>query len=403
VTVTSRPAAVGASPTPAPPSGAGYAERDWIPLSAPDVGDAERQALLRAFDSGWVAPLGPEVDLFEAELAAACGRSYAVALASGTAALHLALLTAGVRRGDRVLCSTLTFVASANAISYCGAIPVFVDSSPDSWTIDPDLVAAELARAARTGELPAAVVAVDLFGQCADYPALLEVCGAYGVPVLSDAAESLGASYCGRPSGSFGDCAIVSFNGNKILTTSGGGALLTDDAEQAVRVRSLATQARLPVPHYQHEEVGFNYRLSNLLAAVGRAQLAGLAGKVGRRRDIRREYEAGLGDLAGVGFMPVPADSAPNHWLTVLTVDAARSGFSPDSLRLALAVERIEARPVWKPMHLQPVYADAPTIGGSVAEHAFANGLCLPSSSTLDEDQQGRVIQVIREHAEGKR
>jgi dTDP-4-amino-4,6-dideoxygalactose transaminase len=353
-----------------------------IYLSPPDVGPDERAMLLDAFDSNWIAPLGPHVDAFEREVADKVGAGHAVALSSGTAALHLALLLAGVGPGDRVLCSTLTFVASANPIVYLGAEPVFVDADPDTWNLDVDLVEEELAAAARRGERYAALVAVDLYGRCCDYDRLVPLCEQYGVPLIEDAAEAMGATYRGRAAGTFGLAGVYSFNGNKIMTTSGGGMLVTDDAELARRARHLASQAREPAPHYEHVEVGYNYRLSNLLAAVGRAQLAHLDEKVARRREIRAQYREALGDLPGVAFHGVDDDGS-NAWLTVLTIDPEEAGVDRESVRLRLRAEGIEARPVGKPMHLQPVFQDARALGGSTSAVVFERGLCVPSGSGM--------------------
>lgn len=369
-----------------------------ILLSPPDVGPRERDRLLAAFDSGWIAPVGPDLDAFEVELAAATGRGHAVALSSGTAALHLALHVLGVGPGDDVLVPTLTFAATANAVTYVGARPVFLDVEVDDWTLDAELVADHLAARARDGErLPAAIIPVDLYGHCADYRRLAEVAGRYDVPVVSDAAEALGAARSGRPAGSFGVMAACSFNGNKTITTSGGGALVTDDGDLAARVRKLATQAREPVLHYEHREIGFNYRLSNLLAALGRGQLEGLDAKVARRRELNAAYRAALADLPGVTFPTAAPDSDPSWWLTCLTVDPEVAGADRDELIAVLDAADIEARPVWKPMHLQPVFAGLPTVGGEVAAAAFAHGVCLPSGSALTAAEQDRVITCLRD------
>lgn len=365
-------------------------------LSPPHVGTRERELLLDAFDSNWIAPLGPHVDAFEADLAARVGVAHAAALSSGTAGLHLALRLLGVGAGDEVWCSTLTFAATANAIVYVGASPVFVDADPATWQLDPGLLAEALADRRRTGSLPAAVVVVDLYGQCADYDAILPICAEHGIPVVEDAAEALGATYRGRQAGSFGQMAVLSFNGNKILTTSGGGALLSDGGDLIERARFLATQARDPAPHYEHSEVGFNYRLSNLLAAVGRGQLAGLDDKVAARRRVNARYREGLGDLAGIAFMPEAGYGTPNWWLTCLTVDADAFGASVTDIRLALDAADIEARPLWKPMHLQPVFRECAALGGGVADQLFAHGLCLPSGSNLAPADQDRVIRIVR-------
>jgi dTDP-4-amino-4,6-dideoxygalactose transaminase len=367
-----------------------------IHLSPPDVGSLERELLLAAFDSNWIAPLGPHLDAFEAELANVAGVGHAAALSSGTAALHLGLRILGVGEGDEVLTATLTFAATANAIAYVGARPVFVDADPATWQLDPGLLAETLSDRARAGRLPAAVIAVDLYGQCADYDRILAVCAEYGVPVIEDAAEALGATYRGRPAGSFGAMAAFSFNGNKIITTSGGGSLVSDDEAVVVAARHLATQARDPAPHYEHSTVGFNYRMSNLLAALGRAQLAGLADKVTARRATNAAYREALADLDGIAFMPDADYGEPTSWLTCITIDPARFGATTGDVREHLAALDIEARPVWKPMHLQPVFADAEVVGGAVAADLFATGLCLPSGSSLTVAQRDRVIAAVR-------
>ncbi len=364
-------------------------------LSPPDVGDAERALLLDAFDSNWIAPLGPHVDAFEREFADYVGTGHAVALSSGTAALHLALLLAGVGPGDRVLCSTMTFVASANAIRYLGAEPVFVDAEPSTWNLDPELVADELAAAARRGETYAALVAVDLYGRCCDYDALLPVVADHDLALIEDAAEALGATYGDRSAGTFGQAGVFSFNGNKIITTSGGGMLVTDDAGEAQRARFLATQARDPAPHYEHSTVGFNYRLSNLLAALGRAQLGGLEARIARRHQIQDRYRARLADLPGVAFAPEPDRGRSNAWLTCLTIDPEVARADREAVRRHLRRLGIEARPLWKPMHLQPVYADARVLGGPVSEQLFAHGLCLPTGSSLTDEELDEICVAV--------
>ena len=368
-----------------------------ILLSPPDVGAVERRLLLDAFDSNWIAPVGPHLDAFEREFAERIGVSEAVALSSGTAALHLGLLAAGVGRGDRVITSTLTFAATANAIVYVGAEPVFVDVSPDTWTLDPDLVGEELERSARLGQRVGAIIPVDLYGQCADYSRILAVAAQYGVPVVADAAEALGASYGGEPAGSFGLCAAFSFNGNKIITTSGGGMLVSRDPAVIARARHLSAQAREPVPHYEHVEIGYNYRMSNLLAALGRGQLQGLPSKLAKRREINERYRAALAPLPGLSFMPEASYGRSNCWLTCVRIDASRFGFGPEHIRLHLDTCGIEARPVWKPMHLQPAFRDCAARGGDVAALLFEQGLCLPSGSTLSETDQRRVISALEE------
>ena len=364
-------------------------------LSPPDVGPAEKQALMDAFDSGWIAPLGPDVNAFEAELADRCGVSSCAALSSGTASIQLALELVGVQSGDVVIAPTLTFVATVNPITYVGAEPVLVDCELQTWGIDPDLVAEELTHQGRLGRRVGAVIAVDLLGQCADYDALVEVCERFGVPLIEDAAEALGAHWRGKPAGSFGQAAILSFNGNKIITTSGGGALLSNDDDLIQRARFLATQARDPAPHYEHSVRGYNFRLSNLLAALGRGQLADLDRKVRTRRDHFDAYLAALGGLAGISFMPEDPRGSSNRWLTCMLVDPERAGADREALRLALAAQNIESRPLWKPMHLQPLFRDARIVGGGVSERLFAQGLCLPSGSGMSPADRRRVIEIL--------
>lgn len=364
-------------------------------LSAPEASDSERELLLDAFDSNWIAPLGPHVDAFEAEIAERAGVRHAAALSSGTAAVDLALRLVGVRARDRVLVPSMTFMGSVGPIVHMGAEPVFVDSEPATWNVDPDLVAEELARAADTGRLPAAVISVDLYGQCADYTRLEPVCREYAVPLIEDAAEALGARWGDRPAGSFGACGVFSFNGNKIITTSGGGMLVSDDAAMIERTRYLATQARSPAPHYEHEEVGFNYRMSNVCAALGRGQLRGLDRKVARRRAIFDRYHEALEQLPGITFMPEADTGLATRWLTVMQVDSSVAGVDRDAVRKHLATLDIEARPAWKPMHTQPVFASAEILGGSVSERIFRDGLCLPSGSGLTDDQIDRVIDEV--------
>ena len=336
------------------------------------------------------------MDGFETELAEQCGVAAAAALSSGTAAIHLALLLAGVGPGDEVICPTLTFVASANPIRYVGAAPVFVDSDPLTWDLDPDLLEGELESRASVGRLPKAVIVVDLYGQCADYGRIEAICQRYDVLLIEDAAEALGSTAFGRPAGSFGSFGILSFNGNKIMTTSGGGALLSNDSGAITRARFLASQARDPAPHYEHSEVGYNYRLSNVLAAIGRGQLGTLDEKVKARRRNFDQYVAGLGDLPGIEFMPEAPYGISNRWLTTLTIDPDLFGATREEVRLELEFHDIESRPLWKPMHLQPLYESYPMIGGSVSERLFENGLCLPSGSGLTEAQQDRIVEIVR-------
>lgn len=367
-------------------------------LSPPEVGELERAYLLEAFDSGWVGPVGPDLAAFERETAAEVGVAHAVALSSGTAALHLSLRLAGVGPGDTVLVPSFTFVATAAAVTYLGAEPVFVDSSPDTWTVDPDLVADALAPP-RGGRRPSAVLAVDVYGQCADYDRLERTCAEAGVPLVEDAAESLGSRHRDRGAGSFGTAAVVSFNGNKIITTGGGGMLLTADERLAARARHLATQARDPAPHYEHTEVGYNYRLSNLLAALGRAQLRSLAERVERRRATYRRYAEAFADVPGVTMMPLATDGRSNCWLSCALLDPAEFGASAEEVCTALQEAGVEARRTWKPMHLQPAFTGRRALGGSVCEDLFARGIALPSGSAMTADDVARVVTAVRSTA----
>ena len=368
-------------------------------LSPPHPSGRELELVEDAIGSNWLAPLGPHVDAFEREVAAVADVPHALALSSGTAALHLALVVLGIGVGDEVVCSSLTFAASANAIRYTGATPVFVDCDAATWTIDPSLLDEALTDRRRQGARVRAVLAVDLYGQCCDYDALQAVCDRHEVPLLQDAAESLGATYRGAPSGGQGLLAAFSFNGNKIITTSGGGILISADPDLIAHARKLSTQAREIAPHYEHTEVGFNYRLSNVLAALGRAQLAVLPDRVAARRHVNARYRELLVDTPGITFMPESEYGTSNQWLTCILVDPAAFGAERESIRLALEELDIESRPVWKPMHLQPVFADDPAYGGEVSARLFEIGLCLPSGSALSEDDQGRVVAGLRSAA----
>jgi dTDP-4-amino-4,6-dideoxygalactose transaminase len=356
----------------------------------------EFQLLRDAFESNWIAPLGPHVDAFEKEFSEVVEVPHAAALSSGTGGLHLALLLLGVGEGDEVLCSDLTFAATAFAITYVGAKPVFIDCDRTTWNMDPTLLEEALDCGARKGKLPKAVIVVDLYGQSADWDPILAACERYDVPVIEDAAEALGATYKGRPVGGFGRFGVFSFNGNKIITTSGGGMLVSDDSGSIERARFLATQARDPAPHYQHSTIGFNYRMSNLLAAVGRGQLRVLDGRVDARRRVFDRYVEGIGDLPGVEFMPEAMFGRSNRWLTCLTIDPQASGVTREDVRLALEQQDIESRPVWKPMHLQPVFEGFQLVGGSESGMLFDHGLCLPSGSSLKRDDQDRVVEIMR-------
>ncbi|GAB3354074.1 aminotransferase class I/II-fold pyridoxal phosphate-dependent enzyme [Micromonospora halotolerans] len=373
-----------------------------IYLSPPDVGPLEESYVLQALRSGWVAPLGPEVEAFEREIAERVGTGQALAVNSGTSALHLALLSLGAGPGTVVVAPTMTFVATANAAVYTGAEPVFVDCDQANGNMDVAALEEMLQRLSRAGETVAAVLVADMFGSCAEYDDLLPVCAAAGVPVVEDAAQALGATYHGRPAASFGRLGALSFNGNKIITTSGGGMLVSDDAALLARCRHLATQAREPVPHYEHADVGYNYRLSNLLAALGRAQLHRLDGMMRRRRLVRERYAKLFSTVPGVRLL-ADGDEGSNCWLTSIVVDPERSGWRAAELGTHLGAQDIETRPVWKPMHLQPVFAGCRAVITGAAENLFAQGLTLPSGSVLDDRRMARVVGAIEEFLDRRR
>ena len=366
-------------------------------MSSPHMGDLEQQYVADAFASNWIAPLGPHVDAFEKEFAEAVGAPAALACSSGTAALHLALILCGVGPGDEVLVSSLTFSASVNPIRYQGGDPVFIDSDRQSWNLDPSLIEDALRDGARRNRLPKAIIPVHLYGQSADMQPIMDMCERHGVTVIEDAAEALGATYKGKTPGTFGRAGIFSFNGNKIITTSGGGMLVSADQALLDHARKLSTQARDQAPHYQHSEIGYNYRLSNLLAAVGRGQLKVLEDRVLARRRNFAYYEQHLGQLPGVQLMPEAPWGRHTRWLSTLTIDASAFGADREQIRAALEAQNIEARPVWKPMHLQPVFSDCRAYGGAVSADLFENGLCLPSGSNLRDEDLERVVQVVRD------
>ena len=368
-----------------------------IYISPPHLTGEEAGMVQEAIASNWIAPgVGPHLEAFEREFCAVIGAAHAVALSSGTAALHLALQLLGTGPGDEVLCPTLTFAASAFPVNYLGARPVFIDSDRVSWNMDPGLLAEALKKKAEINKLPKAVIVVHLYGQCADLDPILETCRNYEVPIIEDAAEALGATYKGKPAGTIAGMGIYSFNGNKIITTSGGGMLVTKDAGRAEMVRRLADQARDPAAHYQHSSIGYNYRLSNILAALGLGQLRVLKERVAARRANFDFYDGALKDLPGVTFMPEAPFGSATRWLTCLTIDAEQAGVSTGQIRLALEDRNIESRPVWKPMHLQPVFKDCEVFGGAVSEDLFLRGLCLPSGSALSEGELAEVAEAVR-------
>ena len=374
-----------------------------ILLSPPHLDGAESDLVADAIRSNWIAPLGPHVVAFEQEFAARHGRSEAAALSSGTAAIHLALLLAGVRPGDEVLCSSFTFVASANPIRYVGATPVFIDSEAASWNMNPALLEEELDRAKAEGRRIGAVVVVHLFGQSANLDPIVAACARHEVPLIEDAAEALGATYRGSPVGVHGDFATFSFNGNKVITTSGGGMLLAREPGMVEEARRLAAQARESAEHYEHAVQGYNYRLSNILAAIGRGQLRVLEDRVSKRRANFDHYAARLSSTPGISFMPEPSWGRSARWLTALLIDADIFGASREDVCKHLRDDGIEARPVWKPLHRQPLFRGCRVAGGAVAEDLFARGLCLPSGSQLTESQRERVILRLLDTPRGKR
>jgi pyridoxal phosphate-dependent aminotransferase EpsN len=366
-----------------------------IHLSKPHMGALEEQYVHEAFATNWISTVGPNLQAFEAAFSERVGGQHCVALASGTAALHLGLKLLGVERGDEVLCSSLTFAASANPIVYEGAHPVFVDSERTSWNIDPELVAEAIEERARRNRRPRALVLVHLYGQSADMTRIEQACARWDVPILEDAAEALGTLYQGVQVGTRSPVSVFSFNGNKIITTSGGGMLVTPNKAWADKARFWSTQAREPVPWYEHKDIGFNYRLSNVLAGIGRGQLAVLDERVDARRAVAARYAEAFADIPGLALMPEAAWGRATRWLSVFTVEPSL-GVTRDDLLAALEARDIEGRPVWKPLHMQPVFADCPKHGGTVAEDLFARGLCLPSSSNLTREEQERVIDAIR-------
>lgn len=372
-----------------------------ILLSPPHMSGNEQKYINDAFETNWIAPLGPNVNAFEEELASYVGSKGASATSSGTAAIHLALDLLGVGKNDTVFCSSLTFVASANPILYTGATPVFIDSEEETWNMSPAALANAMEDAQLNRNLPKAVIIVNLYGQSAKMDELVEICDRYEVPIIEDAAESLGSLYKGKKSGTFGQFGVFSFNGNKIITTSGGGMLVSDDINELKHAQFLATQARDQAKHYQHSVVGYNYRMSNILAGVGRAQLEVLDERVAARRGVFSRYENALGGIEGVSFMPEMEGTYSNRWLTAMLLDPDKVSITPYELIDALEAENIEARPVWKPLHLQPLFEGcafyAHAKGDVVSERLFETGICLPSGSSMTEGEQDKVIRVMIE------
>lgn len=366
-------------------------------LSSPHLGPSEFTFVKEAFDTNWIAPLGPNVDGFENDLANFTGSRYAAVLSSGTAALHLALIMLGVEAGDEVICQSFTFSASANPIAYQGATPIFVDSEEQTWNMDPVLLEEAIKDRIAKGRKPKAIIPVHLYGMPAKINQIMEIANNYGIPVIEDAAEALGSTVNGKAAGIFGTMGVLSFNGNKIITTSGGGALISDDEKFIKQARFLATQARDAAPHYQHSHIGYNYRMSNVCAGIGRGQMQVLNDRINQRRAVNDYYTRHLADIPGITFLPEPAGSFSNRWLTAILVEPGKTdGVTRETIRLSLEKANIESRPLWKPMHLQPVFQSAPSYINGVSEKLFNDGLCIPSGSNLTNDDLARVVENIR-------
>ncbi len=374
---------------------------DKIWLSSPHMGENELKNIQEAFATNWIAPLGPHVNGFEQDIAEYLGGGvHVAALSAGTAALHLALVILGVEAGDEVICQSLTFSASANPIAYQGATPVFVDSEEKTWNMSPEYLEQALKDRIDKGKKPKAIIVVHLYGMPAQMDRIMEIANRYEVPVVEDAAEALGSSYKGKKLGSFGDISILSFNGNKIITTSGGGALVSTNEAWVKKARFLATQARDPAPHYQHSQIGYNYRMSNICAGIGRGQMDVLDERVAKRRSNFAFYTISLANLDAIRFLEEPGEEFhSNRWLTTVLIEET-GGFSREDIRLGLEQDNIESRPLWKPMHLQPIFAGAPFYGGGTSERLFEKGLCLPSGSNLRDDDLKRVVKHIRKVTE---
>lgn len=370
-------------------------EKIW--LSSPHIGEEEQKYVQQAFETNWIAPLGPNVDGFEQDISAFTGAKHTAVLTSGTAAIHLGLILLDVQPGDEVICSSFTFAASANPIRYQGAKPIFIDSEPETWNMDPELLRTAIEDRIAKGKKPKAIILVHLYGMPCKMDEIMEIAEEFGIPVLEDAAEALGSNYKGQPLGTFGKIGTLSFNGNKIITTSGGGALISDDDELVEKARFLSTQARDDAPHYQHSQIGYNYRMSNVVAGIGRGQMQVLPKRIAQRRENYSFYKSSLSDIEGISFHEEPnADMSSNRWLTTITVNPDETnGVSREDLRLALQEENIESRPLWKPMHQQPVFSTFPYYGNRVSDKLFSNGLCLPSGSNLTPTDRERVVQKI--------
>lgn len=364
-------------------------------LSSPHMGVDELKFVNEAFETNWVAPVGPHIEEFEKDLTAYNQIPYCAALSSGTSAIHLALIILGVKAGDEVICSSFTFSGSCNPIAYQQATPVLVDSEAETWNMDPDVLDEAITDRIKLGKKPKAIIAVHLYGMPAKIGEIMEISEKYAIPVIEDAAEALGATWQGRKCGTFGDIGIYSFNGNKIITTSGGGAMVSRNAEWIQKAKFLSTQARDPAPHYEHTHIGYNYRLSNICAGIGRGQMKVLDQRVKQRKKVFEFYQKHLGNISAVSFQPEAHGSFANRWLTCILLDS-KHPTTPDDLRLALERENIESRPLWKPMHMQPVFRNAHYYGNGVSERLFWRGLCLPSGSNLTEDDLGKVVEVVQ-------
>ncbi len=371
--------------------------KERIFLSSPHMGTNEQSYVTNAFDTNWIAPLGPHVDGFEQDIASYTGAHYAAALSSGTAAIHLGLIMLGVKADDEVLCSSFTFSASANPIAYQGATPIFVDCEASTWNMSPEALEEAIKDRIAKGKKPKAVIVVHLYGMPSKMTEIMAICNAYDIPVLEDAAEALGAFYQGQHMGTFGKLGILSFNGNKIITTGGGGALISNDGNMVKQARFLATQARDDAPHYQHSHVGYNYRLSNIAAGIGRGQMEVLEDRVAARRANYARYERFFKDIKGVTVGPAePSGMKSNRWLSTVVIDETKTnGISRETVRLALLEENIESRPLWKPMHQQPIFKDSPYYGDGLSERLFNQGLCLPSGSNLSEEEWQRIESAL--------
>ena len=370
--------------------------QERVYLSPPHMGENEIKYIQEAFDTNWISPVGPNIEAFEQALVSYSGAGYAAALSSGTAAIHLALIMLGVERGDEVICSSFTFAGSCNPIIYQGATPVFIDAEEDTWNMDPILLEQAIADRLKKGKKPKAIILVHLYGMPAKLDEILEIADRYEIPVIEDAAEALGSKYRDRHLGTFTAMGVYSFNGNKIITTSGGGALISDQEDYISQARFLATQARDPAPHYEHSVVGYNYRMSNISAGIGRGQMEVLEQRVQQRRAVFAFYKEQLANIEGISFTEEPENSFSNRWLTTVLVDDEVTKVSPDDIRKELERHNIESRPLWKPMHLQPVFRDFPCYGGNVAADLFVRGLCLPSGSCLGSEILNKIVDIIK-------